>query len=131
MASINLDRFTKHKIHPYAFAGMVYLNKKGVAKKTWRPNQVCKRIVEAVCNYFDISNDEIMDNCRKRYIVEARQIAMYLIQLKGIGCLDCAKYFRKDHTTALYSFSVVKNLIKTDANFRHRVSELRMLTETD
>jgi chromosomal replication initiator protein len=84
-------------------------------------------IQKMVCDYYNISYDSLQDKTRKREIVQARQISMYLAKkftknsLKTIG-----KHFGdRDHTTVIHSCVTVNNLIDTDAIFRDQVKELQ------
>ena len=81
----------------------------------------------AVCDYFNISSDELVSKSRKRQIVQARQIAMYLCRnlisncsLSTIG----AETGGKDHATVLHSCNMVSDLMATDRVFKKYVSDL-------
>ncbi|MBQ9462835.1 MAG: chromosomal replication initiator protein DnaA [Bacteroidales bacterium] len=81
----------------------------------------------AVCEYFNISYDDLVSKSRKRQIVQARQISMYLCRslisncsLSAIG----AETGGKDHATVLHSCSVVSDLMLTDRVFKKNVSDL-------
>jgi len=87
------------------------------------------RIQEAVCKYFSISNDMFMSKTRKREIVQARQIAMYLSRsltktsLASIG----EQLGGKDHATVLHACNTVNDLIDTDRSFRGYVHDIEKL----
>ena len=81
----------------------------------------------AVCDYFNISSDELVSKSRKRQIVQARQIAMYLCRnlisncsLSTIGAATGGK----DHATVLHSCNIVSDLMATDRMFKKYVSDL-------
>ena len=81
----------------------------------------------AVCEYFNISREELVSKSRKRQIVQARQIAMYLCRnlisncsLSTIG----AETGGKDHATVLHSCNMVSDLMATDRVFKKYVSDL-------
>lgn len=83
-----------------------------------------------VCRYFNITQEELVAKSRKRQIVQARQIAMYLCRnflkncsLAAIG----AEIGGKDHATVLHSCNTVQDLISTDKIFRKYVSDLEAL----
>ena len=83
-------------------------------------------IQKAVCNYFCISAENLASKTRKREIVQARQIAMYLSRsmtkasLSSIG----AQIGGKDHATVLHSYNTVCDLIETDKHFRQHVQSI-------
>ena len=80
-----------------------------------------------VCEYFDVAYDKLLQKTRKREIVQARQITMYLAKaftknsLKTIG----EHFGGRDHTTVSHSCQTVKDLMDTDGVFRENVLELQ------
>ena len=84
------------------------------------------KIQEAVCNYFGISDELFLSKTRKREIVQARQIAMYLSRnltktsLSSIG----AQLGGKDHATVLHACNTVGDLMDTDRGFRGYVHDI-------
>ncbi len=83
-------------------------------------------IQKAVCSYFCITPENLLSKTRKREIVQARQIAMYLSRsmtkasLSSIG----AQIGGKDHATVLHSFNTVCDLIETDKHFKQHVQAI-------
>jgi len=85
-----------------------------------------EKIRDAVCDYFTLSVDAISTKSRKREVVQARQIAMYLSKqytknsLASIG----EAIGKRDHATVLHACKIVNDLIETDKNFRQSVKEI-------
>jgi chromosomal replication initiator protein len=83
-------------------------------------------IKELVADYFEMSVDKLQSKTRKRSIVIARQLSMFLAKkmtnqsLKAIG----AKFGGRDHSTVIYSCNAVQDLMDTDAIFKDTVQEL-------
>ncbi|HBG70665.1 MAG: chromosomal replication initiation protein DnaA [Bacteroidetes bacterium GWF2_43_63] len=83
-------------------------------------------IQKMVCDYFNISVEQMHSSSRKREIVQARQLAMYFAKtltkssLASIG----TDIGGKDHATVLHAVRTVKNLIDTDKHFRVYVEEI-------
>ena len=83
-------------------------------------------IQKMVCEYFDVQYEKLLHKTRKREIVQARQITMYLAKaftknsLKTIG----DHFGGRDHTTVIHSCQTVKDLMDTDSLFRENVMEL-------
>lgn len=83
-------------------------------------------IQKAVCGFFNLTLDMMVSKTRKREIVQARQIAMYLCKnhtkasLASIG----SQIGGKDHATVLHACKTVKDLVDTDKNFRQHVTEI-------
>lgn len=84
-------------------------------------------IQKMVCEFFDVPYDKLLQKTRKREIVQARQITMYLAKaftknsLKTIG----EHFGGRDHTTVIHSCQTVKDLMDTDSLFRENVMELQ------
>lgn len=83
-------------------------------------------IQKTVCEYFEVPIDKLKEKTRKRNIVQARQLSMYLAKnytknsLKVIG-----KHFGgRDHSTVIHSCQMVKNLMDTNDDFKESVKEL-------
>ncbi len=84
-------------------------------------------IQKMVCDYFNLPYERLLQKTRKREIVQARQITMYLAKqftknsLKTIG----EHFGGRDHTTVIHSCQTVKDLMDTDGLFRESVVDLQ------
>ncbi|HAB89883.1 MAG TPA: chromosomal replication initiator protein DnaA [Bacteroidetes bacterium] len=83
-------------------------------------------IQKTVCEFFEVPQDQLKEKTRKRAIVQARQLSMFLAKsytknsLKVIG-----KHFGgRDHSTVIHSCQAVQNLIDTDLDFKEQVDEI-------
>ena len=83
-------------------------------------------IQKAVCDFYSIPFEKLREKTRKRHIVQARQLSMFLAKnftknsLKAIG-----KHFGgRDHSTVIHSCQAVQNMIDTDHQFKSDVVEL-------
>lgn len=87
------------------------------------------RVQRTVCDYFNISREMLLSKSRKRRIVQARQIAMYLCRsfiscsLATIG----SELGGKDHSTVLHACQQVSDLMSVDRTFRKYVNDLRLM----
>lgn len=83
-------------------------------------------IINIVCDYFNISPEQLALNTRKHQVVQARQIAMYLSKkysntsLASIG-QQCGK---KDHATVYHACKTVTDRLETDKQFRAMVADI-------
>ena len=90
------------------------------------------KIQEAVCRYFGITDEVFLSKTRKREIVQARQIAMYLSRsltktsLSSIG----AQLGGKDHATVLHACNTVNDLMDTDRSFRGFVHDIERVLQS-
>jgi chromosomal replication initiator protein len=83
-------------------------------------------IQKLVADYFKVPVDTLQAQTRKRQIVIARQLSMYLAKnmtsksLKGIG-----EFFGgRDHSTVIHSCRAVQDMMDTDLVFKDTVSDL-------
>ena len=76
-------------------------------------------IISEVSNYFTIPTKELLGQKREREIVQARQIAMYLIrQLTDLSLPDIGKEVgKKEHSTVLHAIKKVEERLSKDENF--------------
>ena len=92
------------------------------------------KVKNAVCDYFNIPEDMLLSKSRKRQIVQARQIAMYLTR-QHINCslsIIGAELGGKDHATVLHACTTVTDLMSTDRTFKQYVTDIeKMLVTAD
>ena len=87
------------------------------------------KVQKVVCDYFNISRDELVSKTRKRQIVQARQIAMYMSR----NLINCSlstigmEIGGKDHATVLHACTTVNDLMSTDKSFRQYVSDIEKM----
>ncbi|MCQ2181622.1 MAG: chromosomal replication initiator protein DnaA [Bacteroidales bacterium] len=89
-----------------------------------------EKIKQTVCEYFNISDEAIISNTRKRQIVQARQIAMYICRnliyncsLSTIG----AELGGKDHATVMHACTTVGDLMVIDRTFKKYVTDIEQM----
>ena len=87
------------------------------------------KVQKVVCDYFNITRDDLLSKTRKRQIVQARQIAMYMSRnlincsLSTIG----AEIGGKDHATVLHACTTVNDLMSTDKTFRQYATDIEKM----
>ena len=83
-------------------------------------------IQQLVADHFGVPVEKLAGKTRKRSIVIARQLSMYLAKkltdksLKAIG----ENFGGRDHSTVIYSCRTVQDLMETDAAIKETVTEL-------
>ncbi len=83
-------------------------------------------IKKLVADHFELSLEKLQSTTRKRNVVIARQLSMYLAKhytqssLKSIG----HEFGGKDHSTVIYSIKAVEDLMHTDLLFKDTVDQL-------
>lgn len=100
-----------------------------VRKVTHNENKVITvdDIINCVCKHFGLETSVIYTKSRKREVVQARQIAMFLaknnteLSASKIGTL----IGNKDHATVLHACKTIKELREVDKAFRTEVDEIQ------
>jgi len=88
-------------------------------------------ITNTVCEFLDVDENSVREKNRKKEVVLARQIAMYLSKkltkysLKTIGL----HFGGRDHSTVIHAFNSIEKLLQTDANIRDAVSSVKSKIE--
>jgi len=84
-------------------------------------------IKEKVCEYFKISDEDIMSKKRIKNILIPRQIAMFLSRSLTNDSLNsiAVKFGGKDHTTVLHSCKKIKLLYESDDYIKRVVEDIK------
>jgi chromosomal replication initiator protein len=88
-------------------------------------------ITKVVCEHLGVAENKIRDKTRKKEIVLARQIAMFLAKeltlssLKTIGL----HFGGRDHSTVIHACNSIEDSRKKDASFQNIVDEIRNKVE--
>jgi chromosomal replication initiator protein len=84
-------------------------------------------ITKVVCEHLGVAENKIRDKTRKKEIVLARQIAMYLVKeltlssLKTIGL----HFGGRDHSTVIHACNTIEELKIKDSTFNNVIEEIR------
>jgi chromosomal replication initiator protein len=83
-------------------------------------------IQKVVCDYFNIPIEALNSKTRKREIVQARQMSMFLSKKHTKASLSTIGLFcgNKDHATVLHACRAITNLIETDKQFKSHLDEI-------
>lgn len=98
-------------------------------KKAEKKSLTIYDISDIVCNYFNIKKELINTASRKREIVQARQVAMYLskqytdMSLAQIGSV----IGKKNHATVLHACRTIKDQLEVDKSFREAIDEIEKI----
>ena len=84
-------------------------------------------IINVVCKHFSLDTATIHTKSRKREVVQARQIAMFLA--KSYTDFSTAKIGtligNKDHATVLHACKTIKELREVDKAFRAEIDDIQ------
>ena len=83
-------------------------------------------ITEYICKYYNVDASVLYSPSRSREVVNARNIAMYLIRrMTNLSLVDIGKTFGgRDHSTVLHSLENVEQKMRSDPAFAEVVKEI-------
>ncbi|MCB8976473.1 MAG: chromosomal replication initiator protein DnaA [Ardenticatenaceae bacterium] len=93
-----------------------------------RPDKLTvEHVFDAVCKYYNLTNDDLIGASRKKTIAYPRQMAMYLARTETNASLPQIgeKLGNRDHTTVLYGYEKIATLIDADATIRRDCMEIK------
>jgi chromosomal replication initiator protein len=88
------------------------------------------RVQRVVCDYFDITREMLVSKTRKRNIVQARQIAMYMSRTHITNCSLStigSEIGGKDHATVMHACNTVSDLMSTDKTFKQYCTDIERI----
>jgi chromosomal replication initiator protein len=94
---------------------------------TTKPNISIDLITKMVCEYLGIDEKKIRDKTRKKEIVMARQLSMYLSKqltkssLKNVGL----HFGGRDHSTVIHACSIIQKEMDEDEQFKETVNTIK------
>lgn len=89
------------------------------------------KIINAVCKSFQVQKSEITRKTRKRYIVDARTCAAYIMRNHlGYGVVQISTVLRKHHSSIIHMVGMAEKLIEYDKQFKMRYEDTVKLIYT-
>ncbi len=91
-----------------------------------------EQIIEAVCNYFNISKSDITGKKKNKEIVEPRMIAIYLInEMLEMPLVSIGKLFGgRDHTTIMHARDKIGTESKTNKKTQTIINEIKKVLKS-
>lgn len=101
----------------------IFASRKEELKNDMTPN----KIISAVCDYFDVTYQDITGKKKNKEIVEPRMIAIYLIsEILGLPLKSIGEIFGgRDHTTIMHSRDKITEDLKANKKTQTLVNEIR------
>jgi chromosomal replication initiator protein len=107
------------------------LEVKTLIKNNIKPKKTVaiKDIVQTIASHYGIGEDLIYEKTRRKEIVRARQVAMYLLRedFNISYPLIGTKMGGRDHTTVIHSHLKIKNDLKTDPSLLQEIEKIRIM----
>ena len=84
-------------------------------------------IITEVARFFGYDEAVIRGAGRSRQVVNARNIAMYLIRnITGLSTIEIGKIFNRDHSTAVHSLDQVEAKLESDPSFSKTIKDITL-----
>ena len=104
---------------------------KSLIKNNIKPKKTVsfKEIVGVIASHYGIEEDVIYEKTRRKEVVKARQVAMYLLRedFNISYPLIGSKLGGRDHTTAIHSHLKIKEDLKTDPALLQEIEKIRIM----
>ena len=86
-----------------------------------------KKIIQAVAEFYDLKESELLTASRKKEIVRPRQIVMYLLreELGASFPFIGRKMGGKDHTTVMHAYKKISFETKNNEGFQEEINLLK------
>jgi chromosomal replication initiator protein len=86
------------------------------------------KVIEAVCDYYQVGKRTLLGDSRARPIARPRQILMYLLRTDlGIPLEEVGRLVGdRDHTTVMHAVEKITQLAVTDVNIREDMSKIKL-----
>ena len=94
-----------------------------------KKNMAIKDVVKIVSEYYKLEESSVYEKTRKKEIVKARQIVMYLLReaFNVSYPLIGQKLGGKDHTTVIHSCLKIKTDLKNDSQLLQELEQIRIM----
>ena len=88
-----------------------------------------RKIYTEVSNYYSLEESSVYEKTRRKEIVKARQIVMYLLRedFNVSYPLIGQKLGGKDHTTVIHSYLKIKTDLKNNPQLLQELDQIRIL----
>ena len=94
-----------------------------------KKNVSIKDVVKIISDYYNLEESSVYEKTRRREIVKARQVVMYLLRedFNVSYPLIGQKLGGKDHTTVIHSYLKIKEDLKNDPQLLQEIEQIRIM----
>lgn len=84
------------------------------------------KIMRVVAGFYGLEISDLKEKTRRKTIMRPRQIAIYLIRsLMGFSFSSIGKIFNMDHTTILYAFETITDIMEKDLILKTQIESIK------
>ncbi len=91
------------------------------------------QIIETVAKFYRVNMQDIIGRCRKKEVLEPRQVAVYLLRdILGLSYPYIGEKLGRDHTTAIHAYEKINHEINKNSTLNQKIIMIRdMLSKAD
>ena len=95
-------------------------------------DMLIEKLMDSCEKVFETTREQILSNKRDRKLVEARQIAMYIMRKYNLysSLSDIGKFFNRDHSTVIHGLNNVEGLLSYDKSYKSKLINVESLAIT-
>jgi len=86
--------------------------------------EVVKSLDSAICNRFEISQDQLYSHGRKKEVVNARRLYFWILMSMNINPVKIAELTGFDRTTVYFHGKRAPDYIKTEKDYREKAESI-------
>jgi len=89
-------------------------------------------ITKIVCAFYSVEENRVREKNRRKEVVMARQVAMYLSKLLTKSSLKTIglHFGGRDHSTVIHAFNTIEDLVGTDLQTKEAVETIKLKIES-
>ena len=100
--------------------------KKVLNCEAMREELTIEKVARAVGEYYGVSLNDFLSAARNQRVSSARHVAVYMArELTQKSFENIAEFFKKKHTTMLYSYEKIRDDLKTNKNLDQDIAVIR------
>ena len=89
-----------------------------------------KAVLNAICKYYNVEEEDVKRKGRKRPYVWCRQVYYYICSyMTRLSLKQMGQMFDQDHTTVVHSKKLVKDILDTEPERKVEIREIEELIE--
>jgi chromosomal replication initiator protein len=84
------------------------------------------QVLAAVAEFYQIKVEDLTGRCRKKEVVEPRQVAMYLLRdILGLSYPYIGDKMGRDHTTAIHSYEKINEEVNKNPGLNQKIFQIK------
>lgn len=93
--------------------------------KSWNKDVRSKQLIKNVCEYYDVTLEDLKGRNRKAVFRDARNLTMYCLhKILRISCTEVGNTLNRDHATVLNGCKRVMDWVEVNKEYRQLVSTI-------